>query len=118
MYLKRSKINVVRVYFTNGENTSECINLDEFSYDKECEFNRKESKLKLQEITEDILAQYAGEYVYNYPVVNHYVINYSSTDNDTTNKYHIIIYKLEKCIPDEFKDFIPKGLIILLYKML
>ncbi len=98
------------LYKYNGEFTAKCINSDDFLDDKECDLDIKVSKLKYSEITEDILDEYAADYVHSYPVANSYVTSYLSPDSDTMNKYLIVIYKLEKCPKQKVEGFIPIGL--------
>ena len=94
----------------NNEIAFRCMNSNESLYDKECILDQKDNNLKYQEITKDILAKYAKEYVYNYPVANNYVTSYSSPESETTNKYLIVIYKLEKCPKDKVQGFVSIGL--------
>ena len=94
----------------NNEDAFRCMNSNESLYDKECILDQKDNNLKYQEITKDILAKYAKEYVYNYPVANNYVTSYSSPESETTNKYLIVIYKLEKCPKDKVQGFVSIGL--------
>ena len=99
------------LYRYNGEFTARCVNSDELlSDDKECDLDIKLSKLKYSEITEEILVEYAEEYVHEYPVANSYVTSYLSPESDTLNKYLIVIYKLEKCPKQKVEGFIPIGL--------
>ena len=98
------------IYRYNGEFTAKCVNSDEFLDDKECELDVKINKLKYPEVTEEILTEYAEEYVRNYPVANSYVTSYLSPESDTANKYLIVLYKLEKCPKQKVEGFIPIGL--------
>ena len=98
------------IYRYNGEFTAQCVNADDFLSEKECDLDIKVSKLKYPEITEEILVEYAQEYVHEYPVANSYVTSYLSPDSDTMNKYLIVLYKLEKCPKQKVEGFIPIGL--------
>ena len=98
------------IYRYNGEFTAKCMNSDDFLNDKECDLDIIVNKLKYPEITEEILIEYAEEYVHKYPVANSYVTSYLSPDSDTMNKYLIVLYKLEKCPKQKVEGFIPIGL--------
>ena len=98
------------LYLYNKEFTAKCINSDEMLEENECKLDLKNNnKLEYDKITEDVLQQYAEEYVHNYPIVNHYVTSYSSS-LDLINKYLIVIYKLEKCPREKVEGYIPLGL--------
>ena len=98
------------LFIYNGEFTAKCVDSDEYVDENECKLNIKNNNdLEYDQITEDILKQYAEEYIREYPVTNTYVTSYSSSI-DSLNKYLIVIYKLEKCPKQKVEGYISIGL--------
>ena len=58
---------------------------------------------------DDILEQYAKEYMKEYPVRNDYVRNYSFPEN-LNNNYRLIIYKMEECAIETIQNFTSFGI--------
>ena len=99
----------VHLYIYNAEITAKCINSDEILDENDCKLNVKNEQLDYEKITDEVLQQYADNYIYEYPVVNTYVTSYASSI-DSENKYLIVIYKLEKCPKQKVVGFFPIGL--------
>ena len=75
----------------------------------ECQLNLKSNNIELgEDITEEVLNKYAKEYVHEHPISNEYVTSYTYTYS--SNKYLIIIYKLEKCPKEKVEGYISLGL--------
>ena len=99
----------VHLYIYNAEITAKCINSDEILDENDCKLNVKNDQLDYDKITDEVLQQYADDYIYEYPVVNTYVTSYASSI-DSENKYLIVIYKLEKCPKQKVVGYFPIGL--------
>ena len=98
------------LYIYNGEITAKCVDSKEFLDENECKLIIKNNNnLEYDKITEDILMQYAEEYVHDYPVTNKYVTSYYSSSG-SLNKYLIVIYKIEKCPKEKVEGYISIGL--------
>ena len=94
------------LYKYNGEYTAKCVDSNEILDESECKLNVKgDNQLEYDKITEEILQQYAEEYVHDYPVVNTYVTTYSSSIG-SLSKYLIVLYKLEKCPKQKVEGYI------------
>ena len=106
----------VHLYIYNAEITAKCINSDEILDENDCKLNVKNDQLDYDKITDEILQQYADNYIYEYPIVNTYVTSYASSI-DSENKYLIVIYKLEKCPKQKVVGFFPIGLEECIYKI-
>ena len=92
-------------YKYNGEDTAKCIDSNENLDESECKLNIKNNNnLEYNKITEDILQEYAEEYVREYPLANTYVTSYSYADS--SHKYLIILYKLEKCPKEKVEGYV------------
>ena len=75
----------------------------------ECKLIIKSNNIELKEdITEEVLNKYAKEYVRDHPISNEYVTSYTYTYS--SNKYLIILYKLEKCPKEKVEGYISLGL--------
>lgn len=99
----------VHLYIYNAEITAKCINSDEILDENDCKLNVKGEQLDYEKITDEILQEYADEYIYEFPIVNTYVTSYASSI-DSDNKYLIVIYKLEKCPKQKVVGYFPIGL--------
>ena len=98
------------LYKYNGEYTAKCVNSDDILEENECKLDIKNNnQLEYDKITEELLNQYAEDYVREYPIANAYVTSYSSS-MDSLNKYLIVLYKLEKCPKQKVEGYISIGL--------
>ena len=98
------------LYIYNGEITAKCADSNETLDENECKLNIiNNNNFEYDKINEEILDQYAQDYIHEYPISNTYVTTYSSS-TDSINKYLIVIYKLEKCPKQKVEGFISIGL--------
>ena len=100
--------NPIKELDNNGNISYICV-ANEIMEVIECKLIIKSNNKELKEdITEEEFKKYAKEYVYEHPISNTYVTSYTYTYS--SNKYLIILYKLEKCPKEKVEGYISLGL--------